>query len=85
MTIRPESAPATARGRPPVLAILVLLALALVPLALADPLPLVDLPNHLARAYVLANIDTSTVFARYCGIDATNSAIQLYCASLAWD
>ena len=65
MTTRPESAPATARGRPPVLAFLALLALALVPLALADPLPLVDLPNHLARAYVLANIDTSTVFARY--------------------
>lgn len=69
MTTDPDGAGAETRGRPPILAFAALLALALVPLLLANPLPLVDLPDHLARAYVIANIDTSPVLDRYFAVD----------------
>ncbi len=62
-------APQMARGRPPLVAFALLMALALVPLGLADPLPLVDLPAHLARAYIHANIDTSAVLDKYYAVD----------------
>lgn len=67
--VDPIGAPQLPRGKPPIVAIALLLALALIPLGLADPLPLVDLPAHLARAYVHANIDTSPVLDKYFAVN----------------
>ncbi|MEM6761767.1 MAG: hypothetical protein AAF615_02720 [Pseudomonadota bacterium] len=55
--------------RPPILAFTGLLVVALLPLAIAEPIPMVDLPNHLARAHIIANIDASPVLSQFYAID----------------
>jgi len=44
---------------------LALFAIVLAPFALCSPLPLADFPNHLARIYIIANLEHSADLAKY--------------------
>jgi hypothetical protein len=46
-------------------AFLVLFGIILIPFFLCSPLPLVDYPNHLARMYIIANLQHSADLAKY--------------------
>jgi hypothetical protein len=79
-----SATPASLSGRLAVFA--ALLAAALVPFALCDPLPLNDYPNHLARMHILADGGASPDLARYYGIEwslVPNLAVDLVVPLLA--
>lgn len=46
-----------------------LCVIVLLPLLLCSPLPLSDYPNHMARAYITANLDASSYLSKYYAID----------------
>lgn len=50
-------------------AYLIVLAIVIYPILSVDTLPLIDLPNHLARAYVLAYLDQNEILQRYYAAD----------------
>ncbi len=45
------------------------LAAALLPVVLTETLPLYDYPNHLARAYIILNLDHSEILRRYYALE----------------
>ncbi|MEM7695053.1 MAG: hypothetical protein AAF318_11420 [Pseudomonadota bacterium] len=56
-------------GRPPVAAFLALMAVALAPLFITVPIPLIDLPTHVARALLIAKLDEMPALQPYYAIE----------------